>query len=106
MLDRDKIKDLVSKVQVDNFVEFKQEIFNDIEADVDVAGKEYIDSGDAFNDFVNSKRFTEAKEDINDVAVKYYKKFKGNAKLIQKELEKDKYSLKEITTIMKLIKDM
>lgn len=105
-MNRDEIKDLLKQRQDGDYYEFQEKIVNDINKDVDIASVEYIKSGKAFDTYIKSDRFNEAKEDINDVAITYYKKFKGNEKAIQKELQKDGYDLKKISSIVKLIREM
>ncbi len=107
MLDKEQLKDLVKKAEDKDFVGFKEVIIKDVTQDVDVASKNYIDSGDAFDNFKKSKRFTsEANQDLNDVALDYYKKYKGKTESIEKALEDDGYELKEIAKVMKFIKEM
>jgi len=107
MLNKDKIKDLINKVEDKDFANFKDIIMKDVSDDVDVAVQNYVDSGDAFDSFKNSRRFTnEANLDLNDVALEYYKKYKKNRNKIQKALEDDGYDLKEIATVMKYIKEI
>lgn len=106
MLSKDEIQGLMQNADDKNFYDFKERIKADVDSDLDTTAKSYINSGDAFNDFVASSRFTEAKEDINDVAAKYYKKYKNNTKKISAALEEDGYKLPEISKIIKIIKSM
>lgn len=107
MLDKEKLKNLVQNVKDKDFASFKETIMKDVSDDLEVASNNFIDSGDAFDEFKKSKRFTsEATEDLNDVALNYFKKFKGKHDAIESALEKDGYELKEIAKVMKFIKEM
>jgi len=97
--------EIMKDVKDENIFDFKDKVKQNIQNHVDMVGKEFINSGDAFKNFVNSDRFNES-VGLEDVATEMYKKFKDpktKTDLIKKELIKMKYSLKDISSIMKMV---
>jgi len=106
-MENDVISDILKNAQDGNVYDFKEKVKSYIQDEVDVKGKEFIDSGDAFDSFVNSDRFqNESSIDMIDIATNLYDQFKlskNRDEMIKKELTKKKYSLKDISKIMKMI---
>jgi len=107
MTENDVISDILQDAKNGNVYDFKDKVKTFIQTDVDKRAKEFIDSGDAFDSFIQSDRFqNESSIDMIDIATNLFDQFKlqkNRDELIKKELVKKKYSIKDISKIMKMI---
>jgi hypothetical protein len=110
MYENEIIDDLLNDASNGNVFDFKHKLKTVIQKEVDTKGKEYIDSGKAFDSFVNSARFqNENTIDVIDIATNLYDKYKhskNRTEMIKNELAKKHYSLKDISKIMQMINDL
>jgi len=107
-MEKENMGDFINHLSKNEIYDAREIIKTEMQDKINVKASEYIASGDALSDYINSDRYnesiTESKIDYEDVATKMFKKFKGDINKIKTELEKTDANKKDINTIIGFVK--